>query len=93
MARRKAGTVSSTALTAIRFELDSAGRPTFRGTRFEFTAQVLDDHGRAQPMVSERMPDTTTEMLFAVAAFNGLTEVEAGNMGVKFDAPPEQPQA
>lgn len=92
MARRKAGTVVSTALTGIRFELDSQGRPTFQGMHFEFTAQVLDSFGRERPMVSERLPENVLEIGHALKAFVGLTSGEADLMGVLFNPPPE-PQA
>lgn len=91
MARRKAGTVVSTALTGIRFELDSLSRPTFHGTVFQFTAQALDDFGRERPMVSERIADNVQELGFAVQAFVGLTLAEAELMGVKFTPPPPPP--
>ena len=92
MARRKAGTVKSTGLTGITFALDDQGIPTFHGTRFQFTAQVSDFSGRTRPMVSERIADNISEFGQALTVWAKLSEAEAGLMGVKFDAPPEQPE-
>ena len=89
MAHRKAGRVKSTALTGITFEVDQQGLPTLHGTRFQFTAQVLDAFGRERAMVSERMPHNGPEFGAAVRAWAALPMVEAGLLDVKFDAPPD----